>query len=111
MTDLAQKKCQSCEGGIPPLTKPEAQELLAQVNDAWQMNDSATEIVRTFEFKGFYKTMAFVNAVAWIANKELHHPDLQVSYNRCVITFTTHAIEGLSENDFICARKVDQLML
>ena len=71
----------------------------------------ALTILKEVDFKGFYKTMGFVNAVAWIANQELHHPDLQVSYNKCIVTFTTHAVEGLTENDFICAAKVDKLLI
>lgn len=109
MNDLTQKKCQACEGGIPALSAEEAKKLHAQVHEEWQLNADATQITRVFKFKGFYKTMAFVNAVAWIANRELHHPDLEVSYNQCVVHFTTHAVEGLTENDFICAAKVDAL--
>ncbi len=109
MTELAKQKCQACEGGVEPLTKDKAAELLAQV-DGWTLSEDGAHITRVFEFKGFYKTMAFVNAMAWIANQELHHPDFEVSFNKCVIHFTTHAINGLSENDFICAAKIDQLV-
>ena len=70
----------------------------------------ATEIRREFAFKGFYKTMGFVNAVAWIANGEGHHPDLEVGWGRCLVRYTTHAVDGLTENDFICAAKIDALM-
>ena len=110
MTDLAEKKCVPCEGGLPAMTEDEAKVLLGQINDDWQLVEGKT-IRRIFEFKGFNKTMGFVNAVAWIANKEMHHPDMEVSYNKCVVNFTTHAIDGLSENDFICAKKVDKLLL
>lgn len=109
MSDLAKQHCKACEGGMQPLTRDEADALLAKVGE-WQLNESGTVISRTFEFKGFYKTMAFVNAVAWIANQALHHPDLTVSFNQCTVNFTTHAIDGLSENDFICAAKVNQLV-
>ena len=109
MTELTKQKCQACEGGVEPLSKEQAGKLLAQV-DGWALSDDGTHITRTFEFKGFYKTMAFVNAMAWIANQELHHPDFEVSFNKCVIHFTTHAINGLSENDFICAAKINQLL-
>lgn len=109
MNDLASRTCQSCEGGIPPLEPAKAQELLKQVN-GWATNDTNTEINREFSFKDFYQTMAFVNAVAWIANQEGHHPDLEVSYNSCLVHFSTHTIGGLSDNDFICAAKVDGLL-
>lgn len=109
MTLLTEKKCQVCEGGVAALSSQEANILLKSVSPEWQLNDN--KITREFKFKGFYKTIAFVNAVAWIANNEGHHPDLEVSFNKCVVNFTTHAVDGLTENDFICAAKVDQLML
>jgi 4a-hydroxytetrahydrobiopterin dehydratase len=67
-------------------------------------------IRREFRFKNFYETMAFVNAVAWISHREDHHPDLDLGYNRCVVHYSTHAIGGLSENDFICAARVNALL-
>ena len=104
--DLARKKCKPCEGGISPLTPEESAMLLGQLK-GWQLNDGV--ITRSYEFTNYYQTMAFVNAVAWLAHREDHHPDLAVSYNRCRIDYTTHAIGGLSENDFICAAKIDAL--
>lgn len=62
-----------------------------------------------FKFKNYYQTMAFVNAVAWLSHREDHHPDLAVGYNHCLVVYMTHAIQGLSENDFICAAKIDGL--
>lgn len=109
MNDLASRKCQPCEGGIPPLEPAKVQELLKQL-DGWSSNGRNTEISHEFSFKDFYQTMAFVNAIAWIANQEGHHPDLEVSYNSCLVRFSTHAISGLSDNDFICAAKVDGLL-
>jgi 4a-hydroxytetrahydrobiopterin dehydratase len=109
MTALTEKKCIPCEGGVPPLTTTEAQKLLAQLNE-WTLNEQAHEITKKFVFKNFYHTMSFVNAVAWIANQENHHPDLKVGYNFCHIFYKTHAINGLSENDFICAAKIDELI-
>lgn len=107
---LTAKRCKPCEGKVAPLQAAEAQELLQQT-PAWQMREDSKQISRTFKFKNYYETMAFVNAVAWIAHQEDHHPDLEVGYNRCHIQFSTHAINGLSENDFICAAKVDNLLL
>ena len=101
--------CKPCEGGVPALTREEAQALMVQLEEGWQICDDGKQIFRDFSFKGFYRTMAFVNAMAWIANNENHHPDFEVGYNHCLVRFTTHAIDGLSENDFICAAKVDAL--
>ncbi|MBP9743565.1 MAG: 4a-hydroxytetrahydrobiopterin dehydratase [Burkholderiales bacterium] len=107
--DLKNKKCVPCEAGVASLTKSQVEKYL-KLAPQWTANSDHTMIKRKFEFKSFYKTMAFVNAVAWIANQENHHPDLEVSYNFCLVKFTTHAINGLSDNDFICAAKVDQLV-
>ena len=109
MTELAQKKCKPCEGGAAPLTRDAAQELLAKLQDGWKLTADTGSIRRELAFKDFYRTMSFVNAVAHVANIEDHHPDLEVGYNYCRITFTTHSIKGLSENDFICAAKIDSV--
>ncbi len=109
MTDLTAQHCKPCEGGTRPLSTEQAQAMLGQVS-GWILNDKGTEISRTFEFKNYYRTMAFVNALAWIAHQEDHHPDLEVSYNKCKVRYSTHAIGGLSENDFICAAKLDLLV-
>jgi 4a-hydroxytetrahydrobiopterin dehydratase len=109
MTKLTEKTCVPCEGGVPALTPAEARKLLAQLEPGWKLDESSTEIAREYSFKDFYRTMAFVNAVAFIANREDHHPDLEVGYNRCRVRYSTHAIRGLSENDFICAAKIDAL--
>jgi len=111
MTELALRKCKPCEGGIPPLTASEAQRLLAQVSGGWELRDNAQAIRREFRFRDFYRTMSFVNALAHIANIEDHHPDLEVGYNYCRVSFTTHAVRGLSENDFVCAAKIDLIPL
>lgn len=108
MTELHTIRCVACEGGVPPLTPHEVKEFMKQIKN-WQVSEDGKTIYQLFSFKNFYKTMAFVNAVAWIANIENHHPDMEVGYNYCVIKYTTHAINGLSKNDFICAAKVDGL--
>jgi 4a-hydroxytetrahydrobiopterin dehydratase len=108
MSSLSEKSCKPCEGGIPPLDLQQAEEMLQQLGGAWSLEGNRA-IHRDFDFKNFYETMAFVNAIAWIANQEGHHPDLTVAYNHCGVTFTTHAIGGLSENDFICAAKINNL--
>src|SRR3954471_16392044 len=106
-SDLRTQHCQPCKPGTPALNSSEVSTLLKSLN-GWALGDSA--ISREFKFKNFYETMAFVNAVAWIANKEDHHPDMQVGYNKCVVQFSTHSVGGLSQNDFICAAKVDALL-
>jgi 4a-hydroxytetrahydrobiopterin dehydratase len=106
MTDLAEKRCKPCEGGIAPLSRAQAQQLLPA---GWTLSDDAKSIRREFKFKDFYRTMSFVNAVAHVANIEDHHPDLEVGYGVCRILFTTHAIQGLSENDLICAAKIERI--
>jgi len=109
MTDLGERKCVPCEGGVAPLTLVEAERYRAKLAAGWTLSEKADAISREFAFRDFFRTMSFVNALAHIANLEDHHPDLEVGYNRCRVTFTTHAIGGLSENDFICAAKIDRI--
>lgn len=104
--DLTNKNCKPCEGGVPALTQNEANNLLKQL-DGWALKDNV--ISKTFAFKNYYQVIAFVNAVAWMTHREDHHPDMAVGYNQCRVEYSTHAIGGLSENDFICAAKVDAL--
>lgn len=108
MSELTSKHCVPCEGGVAPLELDEARKMLGELNE-WTLDGGGKEIARTFTFKNYYQTMAFVNALAWIAHREDHHPDLEVGYNRVHVRFSTHAIGGLSENDFICAAKIDAL--
>lgn len=109
MNHLQEKHCRPCEGGTTPLDAATAESLLEQLHPDWQLCDHSKAIERRFRFANFHETMAFVNAVAWIAHEEDHHPDLEVGYNRCTVRYSTHAIGGLSENDYICAAKVDVL--
>ncbi|OGA11874.1 MAG: 4a-hydroxytetrahydrobiopterin dehydratase [Betaproteobacteria bacterium RIFCSPHIGHO2_12_FULL_69_13] len=106
MNDLVTKKCKPCEGGMPPLDEQQAGEMLKQLK-GWILEDG--KLVKLYPFKNYYQTMAFVNALAWISHREDHHPDLSVGYNQCRVEYSTHAIGGLSENDFICAAKCDAL--
>ncbi|MDA8383218.1 MAG: 4a-hydroxytetrahydrobiopterin dehydratase [Betaproteobacteria bacterium] len=105
--DLSQKHCKPCEGGVDPLPAAEVERQLGQLS-GWTQDGPA--IRKTYTFKNYYETMAFVNATAWISHREDHHPDLEVGYNRCQVRYMTHAIGGLSENDFICAAKIDALL-
>jgi 4a-hydroxytetrahydrobiopterin dehydratase len=104
--DLANKRCKPCEADMPPLMQPEIDSLMQHLVD-WQQYDHL--ISRTYRFKDYYQTIAFVNAIAWMSHHEDHHPELIVSYNSCRVEYTTHTIHGLSENDFICAVKMDAL--
>lgn len=106
MSSLTEKKCKPCEGGVAPLSTEAAQALLKQL-DGWTIADGLLK--KEFNFKNYYETMAFVNASAWISHREDHHPDLAVGYNACTVSYITHAIGGLSDNDFICAAKIDAL--
>jgi 4a-hydroxytetrahydrobiopterin dehydratase len=103
---LARRKCGPCEGGTKPMDEAEIDNRLPLV-PGWDCADGA--LVRTFTFKNFYETMAFVNAVAWIAHREDHHPNMVLGYKTCRVEYRTHSIGGLSENDFICAAKVSEL--
>lgn len=109
MSDLATRRCVPCEGGTTPLNQQTSQRYLDQLDD-WQLTEPPNGIERTFRFDDFHQTMAFVNAVAWIAHTQDHHPDLNVSYRQCHVQYTTHAINGLSENDFICAARIEALV-
>ena len=103
---LYQKRCKPCEGGTPPLTLEESRRLLVQIHD-WQLKDGKIE--KQFKFKNFVESMGFVNKIADLAESEGHHPDIHISWNRVTLSLTTHAIKGLSENDFILAAKIDRL--
>jgi len=107
--DLTEKHCEPCEGGVDPIERDEAEQLLNDV-PGWTLSDDGKMISRRYEFKGFFRTMSFINAMAWIVNQENHHPDFSAGYNFCEVGFTTHAIDGLSENDFICAAKINALL-
>jgi 4a-hydroxytetrahydrobiopterin dehydratase len=109
MTDLAQQRCKPCEGGIEPLTREQALVLMSQAR-GWTLNEAGNEISRTYNFSTYYETMAFVNAIAWVAHRQDHHPDIEVGYNRCHVRYSTHAIKGLSHNDLICAAKINRLL-
>ena len=107
MTSLAKKRCKPCEGGVKPFSAEESKQLLKELN-GWTIENG--RLAKTFAFQNYYETMAFVNALAWVSHREDHHPDLSVGYNKCRVEYWTHAIGGLSENDFICAAKADALL-
>ena len=111
MTNLAERRCVPCEGGVAPLSRAAAEEVLQRLDENWQLAVDAQSIQREFRFRDFLRTMSFMNALAHIANTEDHHPDLEVGYNYCRVRYSTHAVGGLSENDFICAAKIDRLSM
>ena len=106
MNELARKKCKPCEGGVAPLSPEQVKPMLKGL-DGWALADGA--IAKTYRFGNYHETMAFVNAAAWVSHREDHHPDMLVGYNQCRVSYVTHAIGGLSENDFICAARLDAL--
>ncbi len=107
---LAARKCAPCEGGVPALTAAEAESLMREIDGDWKLAPDSRSLKRSLKFKDFYRTMSFVNALAHVANVEDHHPDLEIGYGYCRITYSTHAIGGLSQNDFICAAKIDRIL-
>ena len=106
--DLSKKKCIPCEGGIPPLTEIEISEYKKQISDGWQVTDNI-KISKEFFFVSYRHTIEFVDKVADLAEAEGHHPVLHVYFGRVVAELWTHSINGLTENDFILAAKIDKL--
>lgn len=96
----------SCKDNVTALTPLEIENRLSELS-GWQLQNLS--ISKTYTFKNYYQTIAFVNAIAWVSHREDHHPDLAVSYNACRVDYSTHSAGGLSENDFICAALVDAL--
>ena len=104
---LTEKKCVPCEGGVQPFTEAQTNDYLAQLKTEWEVVDFH-KIKRQFKFKDFKEAMVFVNKIAEIAEKEGHHPDITINYNRVTIGLSTHSIGGLSKNDFILAAKIEE---
>ena len=109
MSDFIQQHCVPCEGGVAPLTKTDAEETMKHI-PGWALDTSGKKISRDFTFKNFKEAMVFVNNVAEVAEKEGHHPDIAIWWNKVRLELSTHAIEGLSTNDFIVAAKVNVLV-
>ena len=108
LKDLLNESCQSLPKDSACLSDSEANRLLTLVPD-WIISTDGKSISRNYKFKNYYETMSFLNVAAWIAHQEDHHPDIHLSYNHCLITYSTHSVGGLSRNDFICAAKTDKL--
>lgn len=108
MSELSNKRCIPCEGGVEPLTKAQAEDMMAHVS-GWTLSEDGKKLTRLFPFKDFAKALAFANQVGKVAEEEWHHPDMKVSWGKVEVTFTTHSIHGLAENDFIMASKVNDI--
>jgi len=104
--ELGSRHCRPCEGGVPALPDDTARALLAGL-PGWQMADH--KISKSFRFANHYETMVFVNAIAWISHCENHHPEVTFGYADCTVRYWTHAVNGLTENDFICAAKLERM--
>ena len=104
---LADQQCIPCQGGVPPLPKPRIDELLAQLDSGWTLNE-AGHLFRNYEFRDFAIAMKFANDIADIAEEQGHHPDLHVAWGKCAVEIWTHKIDGLTESDFFLAAKIDR---
>lgn len=108
LATLASSHCQPRKGDGDRLSADSVTERLGLLPE-WELVDEGRAITRTFRFKDYYRTLAYVNALGFVAHREDHHPDLGVHYDRVVVRFSTHDVDGLSENDFICAARADAL--
>ena len=108
MTTLAGKTCTPCRGGVPPLSRSDAERFLGDT-PGWSLDADATKIERRFRFEDFAAALAFVEKVGAVAEEEGHHPDIAFGWGYCTVVFYTHKIKGLHENDFIMAAKVNAL--
>ena len=104
---LARKKCAPCEGGVAPMTQAQIGHFLKGLS-GWEYSNGMVQ--KTFKFKNYHETMAFVNAAAWISHREDHHPDITVGYGQCHVALNTHDVGGLSETDFDCATRIEALL-
>lgn len=108
--DLADTTCDACQGGLAAMDSGAAQGLLAELHSDWQLDQGATSLTRRLVFKGFAKAVYHANLAAWLGDNQGHHPDISFGWGYCQIVFTTHDAGGLSQNDFICAAKLDRLL-
>ena len=106
--ELSKRKCLPCEGGVDAIKHDQAKELIKKLEKDWTLTEDFKRIYKDFKFKNHYEVMVFINLIAWVSHREDHHPEVVFSYNTARITYYTNAIDGLSENDFICASKIDK---
>lgn len=105
--DLASRTCVPCRGGVPPLTAAETKPLLAQLSEGWVVVDGH-HLAKEYKFKNFVDALAFTNRVGAIAEEQGHHPNIELTWGRVGLTIWTHAIDGLTESDFILGAKADR---
>ena len=110
MSDLEKRSCKSCEGIGKKFNREEIKRHMNMIDGNWKHDKKAERIYRDFKFKNYYEVFAFANAVAWVSHYEDHHPEMIVNYADCRVSYSTHALGGLTENDFICASKIDRLL-
>ena len=108
--DPANAQCRAYSKDEPALNEEESDQYLNQIDNTWILAADGLSISRTYKFKNYYETMAFVNTAAMIAHQQDLHPDITVTYNTCHIKYSTHSVGGLSENDFICAAKTNKML-
>jgi len=109
MNALFEGHCKACEGDVDKLDRETLDQALQRL-EGWELEEKENRIRREFGFDNYHQTMAFVNAVAWIAHTEDHHPDMEVTYNSCTVTYSTHSVGGLTRNDTLSAAKVNDLL-
>ena len=107
--DLSNQACEPCQGGMAALDAPESAILLGKLQPDWQLSSDNKMISRRFTFKGFARAVQMANLIAWLGERQGHHPDIAFGWGYCSVSFTTHEIDGLSNNDFVCAAKLDQI--
>lgn len=109
MSELAQKSCVPCQGGVPPLSESEQRALLEKLGGGWQVVNGH-HLEKTYRFPDFREALAFTNAVGEVAEREGHHPDIHLAWGKVTLTLWTHKIDGLTESDFVLAAKCDELL-
>lgn len=107
--DLSDQTCEPCQGGMAALNAEEAKTLQQELHNDWQLSSDNKMISRRFTFKGFARAVQMANLIAWLGDRQGHHADIAFGWGYCAVSFTTHEIDGLSNNDFICAAKLDQI--
>lgn len=110
MNGLSEQHCRALTSDSPALSKKDSEQYLQQLDDNWGLSADGKTISRIFKFSNYFETMAFANVAAMVAHQQDHHPDMTISYNSCLVAYTTHSINGLSINDFICAAKTDNAL-
>lgn len=109
---LAERTCMPCRGGVPPMPRGEAEAMLGQLSEGWDLFDVSPGVIalrKTYGFKDFREALAFTNRVGELAEQQGHHPDIHLAWGRVVVEIWTHKIKGLTESDFIFAAKCDRL--